>query len=575
LKDKIYPNSSGDLEQLLPAAGPIGVVSQSGATAFGPLIAKTKDRGSRLKYLVSTGNEAGLEGTDFIRYMLDDPDILTLIAFIEGFKSGEKLKAVADLALEKKKPILVMKMGRSETGGKAAMTHTAAITGSFKVHDGFFRQKGMVRVDDYDELCEVANLFSRRKFPQGNRVGIISHSGGICTLLSDECAENGFEVPSLSGKTTATINEILQGFGSCENPLDLTGAISGPRFPEILRAVIQDANIDAVIVASRGEKPFAQLIADAAQETEKPLLFVWTHSEFDAEGLPALREKGVPVFISPVKGIKALRHLRDYGNFMRRHGDAARDQKKIVERILAEPGIEKIKASLRDESGTSLPEGKCRQILEPLHLPFGPSLICQSSAEAKKAAKTVGYPVVLKVDSPQILHKTESKGVVLNVRGERELISAFGAMKALGKTMDPPLTLNGIMVQKMISGGIELIIGVSEDPLFGPVLLLGWGGVFVEALGLASWRVCPIGPEDARAMIQELPGLSKVLGGMRGRPPLDAQALVDIMVKISVMAYALRDRVTSMDFNPIMVLPEGEGVALVDCRMILRPGQQP
>ena len=574
LKDKIYPNSSGDLEELLPAAGPIGVVSQSGATAFGPLIAKTKDRGSRLKYLVSTGNEANLEGTDFIRYMLDDPEILTVIAFIEGFKNGEKLKAVAELALERKKPILVMKMGRSETGGKAAMTHTAAITGSFKVHDAFFRQKGMIRVDDYDELCEVANLFSQRKFPQGNRVGIISHSGGICTFLSDECAENGFQVPSLSEETTAKINEILQGFGSCENPLDLTGTISGPRFPEILRAVIHDPNIDAVIVASRGTRNFASLIIEAAQGTEKPLLFVWTHSEFDTEGLPALREGGMPVFISPVKCIKALRHLRDYRNFTQGYGDTAGAREKIIQGILADPGIEKVKASLRGESGASLPEGRCRQILEPFHLPFGPCILCQSCAEATGAAKTVGYPVALKMDSPQILHKTECNGVLLNIRGEHELIPAFEEMKGRERVMDPPLILDGIMVQKMISGGIELIIGVSEDALFGPVLMLGWGGVFVEALGLAAWRVCPIGPQDARAMIQELPGLSKVLGGVRGRPPLDTQALVDTMVKISVMAYALRGRVPSMDFNPVMVLPQGQGVALVDCRMILRSGQQ-
>ena len=574
LKDKIYPNSSGDLEELLPPAGPIGVVSQSGATAFGPLLAKTKDRGSRLKYLVSTGNEANLEGTDFLRYMLDDPEISTLIAFIEGFKDGEKLKAVADLALERKKPILIMKMGRSETGGKAAMTHTAAITGSFKVHDAFFRQRGMVRVDDYDELCEVANLFSRRKFPRGNRVGIISHSGGICTFLSDECAENGFEVPCLSEETTAKINEILQGFGSCENPLDLTGATSGPRFPEILQAVINDPNIDSVILATRGTQKFASLIKEAAEATEKPLLFVWTHSEFDTEGLPALREGGVPVFISPVKCIKALRHLRDYHNFTQMHSRTAKDRERIIQGILADPGIERVKASLRGEAGATLPEGRCREILEPFHLPFGPCIVCQSCTEAQGAAQTVGYPVVLKMDSAQILHKTESKGVILNIRGEHELIPAFDEMKAREAAMNPPLILNGIMVQKMISGGIELIIGVSADALFGPVLMLGWGGIFVEALGLAAWRVCPIGPEDARAMIRELPGLGKVLKGARGGPPLDTQALIDTMVRISAMAYALRDQVSSMDFNPIMVLPEGQGIALVDCRMILRPGQQ-
>ncbi|MFA5027990.1 MAG: CoA-binding protein, partial [Candidatus Methylomirabilota bacterium] len=198
VKDRILPNATGDLLQMLPEPGPVGVVSQSGATAFGPLMAKAKDRGTRVKYFISTGNEAVLESADFVRYLLEDPDIKTVVTFIEGYKDGDNLQQVAELALQKRKPILVMKMGRSEAGGKAALTHTASIAGSFQVHDGFFRQMGLVRVDDYDELCETATLFSLGKFPEGNRVGIISHSGGICTFLSDECAENGFQVPALS-----------------------------------------------------------------------------------------------------------------------------------------------------------------------------------------------------------------------------------------------------------------------------------------------------------------------------------------------------------------------------------------
>lgn len=569
VQDTIFPNSSPEIVQLLPSAGPVGVVSQSGATAFGPLLAKAKDRGTRLKYIVSTGNEAILESTDFIRYMLGDPEISTIIAFIEGFKGGEKLKSVADLALEKRKPILVMKMGRSEAGGKAALTHTAAITGSFKVHDSFFRQTGIIRLDDYDELCETATLFSGQKFPQGNRVGIISHSGGICTLLSDECAESGFEVPSLSEGTTAKINEILEGWGSCQNPLDLTGFISGPRFPEILEAVIHDPNIDAVIVASRGNREFASTIIRAAQGTEKPVLFVWTHSEFDGEGLPALRAGGAPVFISPVKGIKALRHLRDYHLFIQKHGDAAKEKEKIIQEILKDPGIEKIRVSLGGETDTSLSEGRCRQVLEPIKLPFCPSALCQSPEEAIRAVDKIGYPVALKMDSPQMLHKTESQGVRLNIRGEKELLRAFDEMMANWKERGSSLQLNGVMVQKMVIKGIELIVGVSEDKLFGPVLMLGWGGIWVEALGSASWRVCPIGPKDAREMIREIPGLAKILSGVRGNPPLDADSLVEMMVKISVIAWTLKERLSSIDFNPVMVLSKGEGVALVDCRMVL------
>jgi len=180
--------------------------------------------------------------------------------------------------------------------------------------------------------------------------------------------------------------------------------------------------------------------------------------------------------------------------------------------------------------------------------------------------------VVLKVDSPQIVHKTESGSVRLNIRGEQELLRAFAEMEARAKGSDPALVFNGILVQQMIQGGLELILGTSEDPLFGPVLTFGWGGILVEALRLVAWRVCPIGPQDAREMIREIPGLAKVLGGTRGRPPYDLPALIDAMVRVSVLAGALKGRVSSIDFNPLMVLPQGEGVAMVDCRMVLRPG---
>ncbi len=569
VKEKIHANSGSGILNLLPDHGPIGVVSQSGATAFGPILAKAKDRGAGLKYVVSTGNEANLESADFIRFMLDDPEVRVIASFIEGFKEGEKIKAVADLALERKKPIILMKMGRSEVGGRAALTHTAAITGSFKVHEGFFKQKGVVRVDDYDELCEVAKLFSKGKFPKDDRVGIISHSGGICTFLSDECASAGFHVPSLSEETTAKIEKILQGWGSCENPLDLTGFAQSPRFPEILRMVIQDPNVDSVILATRGKKDFAENVIKAAEETDKPLLFVWTHSEFDTEGLPTLRAGGMPVFISPVKCIKALRHLRNYYKVLQKHHDPGKKKEPSFMLPPSDSRIEKVRASLARESSNTLPEGRCREILAPLGLPFCPSIMSQSLDSARAKANELGYPVVLKMDSPQILHKTECKGVYLNIKGENEFNRAFDEMMVNWRSLDPPITLNGIMVQKMISEGVELILGVSIDPLFGPILMLGWGGIFVEALDLGSWRVCPIGQQDAREMIHEIPGLTKVLSGTRGKPPLDTQALLDIMVRFSSIACALKDRVSSMDFNPIKVLPEGKGVRLLDCRMVL------
>jgi acetyltransferase len=568
VKEKFHPNSSPNIAEVMPVGGPIGVVSQSGATAFGPLLMKAKDRGVPVNYIVSTGNEANLDSADFIRYMLDDPDIRVIATFIEGFKNGDKVKAVADLALENKKPIVIMKMGRSDIGTQAALTHTASIAGSFKTHDGFFRQKGILRVDDYDELCETASSCAQGKFPRGNRVGVISHSGGICTFISDECAAAGFDVPDLSKPTTTRIAQILEGWGSCRNPLDLTGYAQGRDFPEILTRVINDDTVDAVILATRGSRQYVQDVATVARQTEKPLLFIWTDTESDIEGLQELRKAGVPTFLSPVKCVRALRHLRNYSKMIHRQS--------ILEKAFqgsprcSEECIEKVRDVLSQEACLMTGEGRSRQILSPFNLPFASSILCQTPDDAKTAARQLGYPIVMKIDSPEICHKTECEGVYLDVKGEEELTHAFASMVSHCRSMTPQPSLNGIMVQEMASGGIELILGVSEDPLFGPVLMLGWGGIFVEALDQNAWRVCPINRYDAQDMIGEIPGLDNVLGGIRGQGPLDKQGLIDLMVDISIIADSLQSMIASLDFNPLIVLPEGQGIKLLDCRIHLR-----
>jgi acetyltransferase len=215
-------------------------------------------------------------------------------------------------------------------------------------------------------------------------------------------------------------------------------------------------------------------------------------------------------------------------------------------------------------------EGRSRTILSPLNLPFVSSILCQTPDDAKTAAQRLGYPVVLKIDSPEICHKTESGGVYLGVKGEEDLTRAFASMLSRCRSMKPQPSIDGIMVQETASGGIELILGVSKDPLFGPVLMLGWGGIFVEALDQNAWRVCPINRYDAQDMICEIPGLNKVLGGVRGQGLPDKRGLIDLMVDISIIADSLQAMIASLDFNPLVVLPEGQGIKLLDCRIQLR-----
>jgi len=268
--------------------------------------------------------------------------------------------------------------------------------------------------------------------------------------------------------------------------------------------------------------------------------------------------------------MKALRHLYNYQKTLKRYHDPEREKHASIPSSTGDKRISQVRDNLSGKSGQTLTEGQCRDVLAPLELPFGPSTVCQSVEAAKGCAQNLGYPVVLKMDSPEILHKTECQGVYLDIGDEDRLSAAYDQIMTCWQAMDPAVTLNGVMVQKMICEGIEVILGVLGDPLFGPTLMLGWGGIFVEAFSVGAWRVCPIEMHDAEDMISEIPGLSKIIGGIRGAPPLDRRALAETMVRVSAIAHELRDLVYAVDFNPVKILPEGQGIKFLDCRIVLR-----
>ncbi|MDP3064455.1 MAG: CoA-binding protein [Chloroflexota bacterium] len=293
-------------------SGPLALVAQSGATAFGPLAARAADLGVGLKYIISTGNEADLEAMDFVRYALDDPEVKAVLTSIEGFKDGAKLRKVAALALQRGKPIVILKLGRSEAGSRAARSHTAAMTGSDVVQDAFFKQMGMIRVEDWDELLEVGSLLAKCPPPENDGVGVVSHSGGIGGILVDKCGYMGLQVPLPSQKTKEGIDGILKGFGSARNPMDVTGYATSEEFPKILDFMIKDEGFGIIIVGSSGGDSQAQQIIAAASSTTKPVVMLWTGNLGAEDGLKLLKGSQVPVFYLPDKVVRGVRKLVDY-----------------------------------------------------------------------------------------------------------------------------------------------------------------------------------------------------------------------------------------------------------------------
>lgn len=549
----------------------IALVSQSGATAYRPLLGTAQDRKIAFRYLIATGNEADLESTDFIKYMLQDPEVRVVAAVVEGFKSGQRFLEAADLALEAGKPLVLLKIGRTEVGARGANSHTAAMTGSDAVQDALFRQKAVVRVDDYDELIETSAMLRTAKPPRGRRVGAISESGGMGSLLADKCAEEGLEVPVLSSETREKLVAIMGERGSAQNPADLTSFGTGPAFPEVLGHLLGEAQQDLVIMSSVGGAMQVDTIIAAQKATDKPILYAWTGSIGDTpdiEALRRLRASDIPVFYLPAKAAKAARRLVDYH---RTRALCMRERREAPSAPTDPAPLESLRRQIARTGGRAFTEHESKRALAAFGLRVNEEAFCRDAGEGRAAASRLGYPVALKIVSPDILHKTEIGGVRLGIGDAAALAEACEAMLVSVKTHAPAATIDGFLVAPMVGEKVELIVGTAEDPLFGPVLMLGLGGVLAEALEATAFRVCPINAREARDMIGEVRGLPKILAGFRGAPKADTDALVGVLVRVSEFAVAAKDDVASLDINPLAVLPESRGAVALDALVVPKP----
>jgi acetyltransferase len=562
LQADIWPTASSRGSDGL--SGPIGLICQSGASAFGPFLTRALEEGIGLSHIISTGNEADLDFCDFARYLLDQDSVNVIAGFVEGFKDARKLVEVATLAADRGKPIVMIKIGRSDLGSRAARSHTAALTGVDALYDEVFAQYGITRVQDYDELLEVSQLLAHTRKPGKPGVAVVSHSGGISSLTADMCGQAGLDLPPLTDEARDGINDVLKGFGWAANPSDVTGFANSDSFPEIMHHMSEQPDIGTLVVASAGSDAQAEQVIAQRDASERGLAFLWTGTRSATAGLARLKEAQVPVFYVPDKLAFGLRSLLEYHQWRdRRQAEGFGECPAITQEQ------EKAVSGLSALGRTAFSEHESKELISAWGVPVAQEITANDSAAAVAAAESIGYPVVVKADSPDILHKTEAGVVRLGLTGAEQVRSAVDEVMSNAALAAPEGTINGALVQEMVSGGVEVIVGVSYDQQLGPVLLYGTGGVTVEVYNDVALRLCPVTRAEAVEMIDQVKG-SRLLKGFRGSAPADVDALADVLLQVSQMAAQLEGTLSELDINPLMVMPEGQGVRAVDALAVFR-----
>ncbi|MEO7728601.1 MAG: acetate--CoA ligase family protein [Burkholderiales bacterium] len=544
-------------------AGRISMVSQSGGFGFSVMNLAALEGGLHFRQTVTTGNEIGVSSLDFMNYFIDDAGTDIIVGYIEGLKDAHRLIATGKRALAKKKPIFAWKVGNTEQGQKAAASHTANLGGAMALYKAAFRQAGIMQVDDIDDVVDYSRAFQCGKLPKGNRVAIITISGGAGILMTDECVNRGMQVPQLSAATTEKLRSIVPSFGSLINPVDVTAAIFSDltMISRTLHAVLDDPNVDAIAMINASlmgdlAASVAKEIAAVAKGTDKPIFLAWSaHDSVAQEAYAMLAVEKIPHYKSPVRCGRALAALSWYAEALRRE-DALRTEKPAV---ISSADARELLAGKKDD----IAEYAAKRVLAQYGISVTKEELATSREQAVAVAKRIGYPVVLKVQSADISHKTEAKGVRVGLANDDAVAAAYDEILRNAKTYKADARIDGVLVQEMVSGGIEAILGVTNDKLFGPAVMFGLGGIFAEVMKDVAFRIAPVTKSAALDMIGEIKG-NAVLTGARGAAHADIDALADTIVRLSALAVDLKDHVAELDINPLFVFPKGRGVKAGD-----------
>lgn len=546
----------------------IAVMTQSGAN--GRSVVEGVAMGASFARWVTTGNEIDLEVSDFLNHFVLQPQVGVLALYVEGFKSPAKLRLALERAILAGKPIVVIKMGATERGARTAASHTGHLAGSNAVVNGLFRQYGVTRVDDVDELLETANLFSKLPLGAGPRCAMYTISGGTAALMAETAAMNGVVMPELRQELQDALHAHIPATLNVANPIDNGGVFIMRAAQEerlkVLDLIAADTEVDVIVVGlNAAYGPLSdRLGADIlawAPTAPKPVVAVWTSVIVDTPGYADLVASGVPVFRSFKKCMRALRAHADYGakqrRFQPRSIASPRPLTAAQRRALQEGGV------LRAASAAAL--------LADAGVNFAREMLVAGPEQVPAAAAQIGFPIALKLISPQIPHKSELRLVRLGIRSAEEAQAIAREFIGRVRSQAPHARIDGILVQEQIDDGVEMIVGLSRDAQLGPALTLGAGGIHAEILRDVAVAPLPVNETDVREMIASL-RMAPLLGGVRGRPPADLDGLVKLALNVAAVAEAAGERLLELDLNPVLVQPHR--VVAVDSLVVAadRPG---
>ena len=570
--EKVTATFSVGIDSGFPEPGRAAFVSQSGALSS-YILGAAQERALGFRYWITTGNECVLSFTDYLQYLLEDPEVRLALGYMEDARDGQAFQAAARRALILDKPLIIMKAGRSEAGAKASVSHTGSLAGADEVYQAVFSQNGVLRADSLDELFDLAVLSQASRRPRGKRVQILTNSGAAGILLADVGSEWGLEFSDLSAGTKEALKKVMPAFATIANPMDLTAEIVAR--PGLLKMaaelILADPNVDNLVIflgiMPGAHEKLATDIANMARATDKLVMVTWFPLP-----LPHVRQiliqADVPVFPEPARGMRTLGKMAQY---VATRESVLTRQPAVIEKVPPVGfDVDKILTQAKNEGRKALSEVEAKSLFKSCGLAVPRGGLARSASEARSLANGLGCPVAMKASSPDLLHKSEAGVIRLGVSRPEEVEKAFAEILDKAKKWNPQARLDGVLVEEMVGGETrEVIVGARQDLRFGPVVTFGLGGIFVEAIrDFVVWPA-PLTLEEAEDMIRKIRG-HRILTAFRGRPAADLAALAQVICQVGQLACQWQEQIAELEINPLFVLPQSSGAIVGDALVALR-----
>jgi len=561
LEPKTMMNST--FLKITPKSGEIALISQSGAICAA-LVEDASAQGIGFSAVISMGNKADMSEVDILKMLAEHKQTKVIVMYLEDMGNGQEfLKVCKDITRKKKKPVLVLKSGRSPEGAKAAMSHTGALMGSDEIYDALLKQSGAIRVDTMEELFDYATAFSKQPLPMNGDLVIVSNAGGPAIISTDVCSKLGIKMAKIE-EIRKKIDAVIPPWGSSRNPVDIVGDADFNRFENVLNEVLKHKNVGSVISmctpsATLDYDKLAKVIVSMSKKYKKTMLASLMGLDEGITNREILANGDVPYYTYAEGSIRALNAMLTFTNWVKNPSG------KTTKFTVKKDKVKKILDNAKKEKRNALLEEEGQEILRAYGFPLPASKLAKTKKEAVTASKKIGYPVVLKIASPQIIHKSDAGGVKVNLQNAKDVENAFNTIIKNAKKYDKKADIKGVLVVEMVKGGKEMIIGSKLEPGFGPVVMLGMGGIYVEVLKDVTFKLAPMTDIEADDMISSIK-TKKILEGVRGEKPSDIKKLSECIQRLSQLVSDFNE-IKELDMNPVLVMEKNKGCRVLDVRI--------